>query len=125
LFTNSNNINSLKVQIAGELAGQPLQIVGVAPNDRRVGLRNILPVLEVEGSRIFLPAPAAILVMQAAGKLSDKDIASYESLFEWESGTLYPLCLGFLQTAALNKNTDAAAKAQLFTALSTLGSWCA
>ena len=38
LFTNSNNINSLKVQIAGELAGQPLQIVGVAPNGNNIYL---------------------------------------------------------------------------------------
>ena len=32
LFTNSNNINSLKVQIAGEVAGVQIQVVGVAPN---------------------------------------------------------------------------------------------
>ena len=32
LFTNSNNINSLKIQIVAELAGVKIQVVGVAPN---------------------------------------------------------------------------------------------
>ena len=41
------------------------------PSDPRVGLRNVLPVLEVDGSRIFLPAPAAIYILQQAGKLTD------------------------------------------------------
>lgn len=32
MFTNSNNINSLKVVVGGEVAGVQLQVVGVAPN---------------------------------------------------------------------------------------------
>ena len=40
--------------------------------DKRVGVKNMLPVLEVDGSKIFLPGPAAILLLQNGGKLTDK-----------------------------------------------------
>jgi methionyl-tRNA synthetase len=124
LFTNSSNVNSLKVQVAAELAGNNLQVVGVAPNDARVGLRNILPVLEVQGSRFFLPAPAAIFILQEAGLLSDKEVSSCSGLIEWESGTLYPTCLSFLQAAAINKNPDTSLKSSLSSALTFLAESC-
>ena len=56
LFTNSNNINSLKVQIAGELAGQPLQIVGVAPNGNNiyVFMYDYIVNISLEGNKFFL-----------------------------------------------------------------------
>jgi len=120
LFTNSNNINSLKVLVAGELAGQTIQVTGVAPNDPRVGLRNVLPVLEADGSRIFLPAPAAIYILQQAGKLNDSDLEVYEDMLDWETGVLYPICVSVLQSASLNKSLDSALKSQLIAVLSNI-----
>lgn len=121
LFTNSNNINSLKIQIVAELAGVKIQVVGVAPNDSRVGLKNILPVLETDdGSRIFLPAPAVTYIAHQDPKL--KDVTVNNNLLSWESGTLYPVCQGLLQSAATNKNPDATLKAQLLTILPHIGS---
>jgi len=120
LLTNSNNINSLKMLTAAELANTPLQVVGVAPNDARLGLRNILPILEVDGSRIFTPAPATILLLQRAGLLSDQDLQQCEQLVDWETSQLYPVCQALLQSAAVNKSPDTGLKTQLFTLLSTI-----
>jgi hypothetical protein len=38
LYTNSNNVNSLKLQLCAELAGVPLQVVGVAPNGKGISV---------------------------------------------------------------------------------------
>ena len=46
---------------------------------------------------------------------------SYSGLIEWESGTLYPTCLSFLQSAAINKNPDSSLKIQLNSALTFIG----
>ena len=50
------------------------------------------------------------------------EVASYESLLEWESGTLYPVCCGLLLATSLNKKPDAATKSQLMSALASIGS---
>jgi len=122
LFTNSNNINSLKIQIAAHVSNQPLDVVGVAPNDPRVGLKSILPLLQVEDAKIFLPTPAALFILQQSKKISHNDITSYEALLEWESGVLYPLCQGLLLSASQNKSPDSSLKLQLYAVLASLDS---
>jgi len=51
------------------------------------------------------------------------EVETYSGLIEWESGTLYPTCLSFLQSAAINKNPDPSLKTQLNSALTLLGTW--
>ena len=75
LFTNSNNINSLKVLVAGELAGQTIQVTGVAPNGELVSV-SIYP---WELSPIYFLANCGVaqLFEQCAGFLLGKFIYIY------------------------------------------------
>jgi len=122
LITNGDNVNSLKIQLAAELAGQKLDVHDARKNGNPTGYRNVYPVLEVDGSNFVLPNPAVILILQLNNKLQDKDLIGYEKLLAWESSQLYPLCHSFLQSALLSKTPDSSIKAQIFTALQQLGS---
>jgi len=122
LLTNGNNVNSLKVELAAQITGQKLQVIDAKKNGNPSGYRNVFPILEVEGSKLILPNPAVILILQINNKLTDKELNDSEVMLSWESGNLYPLCHAFLQSALLNKTPDNSIKSQIFAALQVLGS---
>ena len=94
IVTNSNNINSLKLLVSSNLAKQQVEVEYVSPAKES---KDILPVLEVEGTKIFMPAPAAIFLLQEGGVLRDEDVYKLEALLEWESNSLYPVMVSLLQ----------------------------
>ena len=94
IVTNSNNINSLKLLVSSNLAKQQVEVEYVSPAKES---KDILPVLEVEGTKLFMPGPAAIFLLQEGGVLRDEDVYKLEALLEWESNSLYPVMVSLLQ----------------------------
>ena len=94
IVTNSNNINSLKLLVSSNLAKQQVELEYVSPAKES---KEILPVLEVEGAKLFMPGPAAIFLLQEGGVLRDEDVYKLEALLEWESNSLYPVMVSLLQ----------------------------
>jgi len=94
LVTNSNNINALKLLVSSKLAGHKLDIEYVSPSKDS---KDILPVLFAEESKLFLPGPSAIFLLQEGGLLKDEELFKLESLLEWESMSLYPIIVSLLQ----------------------------
>ena len=88
LFTNSNNINSLKLLVSSNLAKVDMDVVYVSPTKDS---KDTLPVLEVGGAKLFMPGPAAVFVLQEGGLLKDDELIKLESLLEWETNILYPI----------------------------------
>lgn len=115
LFTNSNNINSLKLCVCADLAGVTLDTVGVAPNDPRVPVKGVLPVLECDGATLFLPGPAALCILRTGAWVKDEEIEKLETFMDWESTQLYPLCLSYFQS-----NTSKVLRSELIKALGPL-----
>jgi len=119
LFTNKNNINSLKVEIAAQIADQKLDVVN--GSGKEAGFLNLAPILEVDGTKLFVPTPMVILILQLNNELADKELSSAEKLISWESEVLYPLCQSYLLSAYQNKNPDPTIKTKIITALQSLG----
>jgi len=94
LVTNSNNINALKLLVSSKLAGHKLDVEYVSPSKDS---KDILPVLFAEGSKLFMPGPSAIFLLQEGGLLKDEELFKLESLLEWESNNLYPIIVSLLQ----------------------------
>jgi len=104
LLTNSNNINSLKLLIAADVAGQQLEVAYLAPAR---DARDVLPVLEVGSARLFLPSAAALLLLPDARPPD-------EALLEFETNNLYPAVVSVLASCLVGKpGPDAALVAQL------------
>jgi len=119
LFTNKNNINTLKVEIAASISSQKLEVVH--SSGKEAGFRNLVPILEVDGSKLFVPASMVILILQLNDKLTQQELASAEKMLSWESEVLYPLCHSYLLSAYQNKNPDPITKTKIFAALQSLG----
>jgi len=81
LVTNSNNINTLKLLICGNVSNSKFEMVFTAPSKDS---KDTLPVLEVEGSKLFVPNAAAEFILGTKSSLED------ESWLHWESSVLYP-----------------------------------
>jgi len=94
LVTNSNNINTLKLLVSSKLAKQNVEVEYVSPAKDS---KDILPVLHVEGSKLFLAGPSAIFLLQEGGLLKDEEIHEAESWLEWEATSLYPVIVSLLQ----------------------------
>ena len=94
LFTNSNNINSLKLLVSSSLAKLDMDVVYVSPTKDS---KDTLPVLEVGGSKLFMPGSAAVFLMQEGGMLREEELHQLETLLEWEATTLYPVVVSLLQ----------------------------
>ena len=94
LVTNSNNINTLKLLVSSKLAKQNVEVEYVSPAKDS---KDILPVLNVEGSKLFLAGPSAIFLLQEGGVLKDEEIFKMENWLEWEATSLYPVIVSLLQ----------------------------
>ena len=94
LFTNSNNINSLKLLVSSNLAKLDMDVVYVSPTKKS---KDTLPVLEVGGAKLFMPGPAAVFLMQEGGMLREEELHQMETLLEWETTSLYPVVVSLLQ----------------------------
>jgi len=92
LVTNSNNINTLKLILSSNVAKVPLETAYMAPSKDS---RDTLPVLEVEGERLFVPGAAAQYILSCGGV---RELA--ERWLHWESSSLYPAVLGLLSKPA-------------------------
>lgn len=99
LFTNSNNINSLKLCLCADLAGVSLDTVGVAPNDPKVPVKGVLPVLECGNAKLFLPNPAALCILRTGNWMAEEEVEKSEAFLDWETSQLYPLCLSYFQNS--------------------------
>jgi methionyl-tRNA synthetase len=94
IVTNSNNVNTLKLVVSSKVAKLSVDIEYVSPGKDS---KDILPVLHVEGSRLFLPGAAAIFLLQEGGVLKDEEVGQQERLLEWEARSLYPVIVSLLQ----------------------------
>ena len=94
IVTNSNNINTLKLLVSSNLAKQQVEVEYVSPAKES---KDILPVLEVDGAKLFMPGPAAIFLVQEGGVLRDEQMHTLVDLLEWESNSLYPVMFSLLQ----------------------------
>ena len=114
IVTNSNNINTLKLLVSSNLAKQQVELEYVSPAKES---KEILPVLEVEGAKLFMPGPAAIFLLQEGGVLRDEEVHKLEALLEWESNSLYPVMVSLLQH---KQGGDKAIMSQLKTLLEVM-----
>jgi hypothetical protein len=93
IVTNSKNINSLKLLVSSNLAKQQVELECLPCQVEK----DILPFLEVDGGKLFMPGLAAIFHLQEGGVLLDEEVHKLESLLEWESNSLYPMMVSLLQ----------------------------
>ena len=109
LVTNSNNINTLKLLICGNVSKAKLEVAFTAPAKVKPDERTLdetvkacfqdsketLPVLEVPGCTLFVPVAACQYILESGNALSSLR-AEDESWLHWESSVLYPLVLSLL-----------------------------
>jgi len=114
IVTNSNNINTLKLLVSSNLAKQQVEVEYVSPGKDS---KDILPVLEVDGAKLFMPDSASIFLLQEGGVLRDEEVHKLEDMLEWESNSLYPVMVSLLQH---KQGGDKAIMSQLKTLLEVM-----
>jgi len=87
LVTNSNNINTLKLLICGNITNSKLEIAFTAPAKDS---KETLPVLEVDGVKLFVPNAASEFILQTRINVEG------ESWLHWETSYLYPRVVSLL-----------------------------